>query len=681
MSLLVQHQIFKQDIKKLNSFLKSKIKEKNIHKVNSIDIIDDQFEFYKSYYLGQKNTENNFIDKDLLSELISQESFYNKNIQTKMTNNFLELYLPDEDFDLNLEDNIKKEAFLYFLNNDTKILREIGTEFDFSTNDFVFNNIKEKKIKSNFEIKNMKLVESNFPENKNYLLFNDIYNIYIMNIKAIHNNLQENVSKLSTIEEIPISFLSDLYIDKLFTISSDKDFIKQDFIPENNNDINNNQQINYINNNLGSNASLHNKLSLIDFNKGQIITEYNLSSSLNNNNIYKSGFFLNNNNIVLIYSNNMLSLIDFRYKEHKSNDLLPDYNFNFNEVILLDNFQYMTLSPHKISLFDLRYPSLPKTEKVLNINYKELSVKKNKNKDFSYILFDKYKYDTTFIKLDLNPEYLKSSKIMEDFAEFHLLNNNNNSQIFIHDIVGFVHQNCEEDNEEDEYKSNNSLDIDDNENDKESKKNNINNKIFEINETYFCFILDNFNGVYMDIYDINNSNNNYFSDEENEKEENDIKNYTYFDQLFSLYKNYYKELPYVPITEENNNTSMIFNDNKNEYESSKGFGYIKINEKDKKMFEIDSKRNFFEEIVKAYENKDKNPLVNLGFLSKKTINKINDANSRKVSVNSIDSDISVNEFPGISKEDYENIKEIIDKFDIEKIILEKDKTNTDEKSS
>jgi hypothetical protein len=377
----------------------------------------------------------------------------------------------------------------------------------------------------------------------------------------------------------------------------------------------------------------------------------------------------------------MLSLIDFRYKEYKSNDLLPDYNFNFNEVILLDNFQYMTLSHHKISLFDLRYPSLPKTEKVLNINYKELSVKKNKNKDFSYILFDKYKYDTTFIKLDLNPEYLKSSKIMEDFAEFHLLNNNNNSQIFIHDIVGFVHQNSEEDNEEDEYKSNNSLDIDDNENDKESMKNNINNKIFEINETYFCFILDNFNGVYMDIYDINNSNNNYFSDEENEKEENDIKNYTYFDQLFSLYKNYYKELPYVPITEENNNTSMIFNDNKNEYESSKGFGYIKINEKDKKMFEIDSKRNFFEEIVKAYENKDKNPLVNLGFLSKKTINKINDANSRKVSVNSIDSDISVNEFPGISKEDYENIKEIIDKFDIEKIILEKDKTNTDEKSS
>ena len=44
----------------------------------------------------------------------------------------------------------------------------------------------------------------------------------------------------------------------------------------------------------------------------------------------------------------------------------------------------MTLSPK--SLFDLRYLSLPKTEKVININYKELSFKINKNKDYSYIL-------------------------------------------------------------------------------------------------------------------------------------------------------------------------------------------------------------------------------------------------------------------------------------------------------
>ena len=396
MSLLIQHKIFDQDPNKLNSFLKSKIKEKSLYRENATDIIDDQYEFFKSYYLGQKDSGNNFIYKDLLSELISQESIYNKNIQLKKSQNFLELYLPNEDFDLNLDNENTQEAFLFFYNNDNKMLREICTEFDLETNNFSFNNIKEKKIKSQFEIQNMKLMKSNFPENKNFLLFNDMYNVYKLNIKAIHENLQENASQICVIKEIPICFMSDLYVDRLFTLSSDDKYIN---IPENNDMNIKNRQINFIsgNNSENNNNSFHNKLSLIDFNSGNIITEYDLTSSNNNNNIYKSGHFLYNCNISLIYSKNMISLIDFRHKNHNLNDLIPDYNFNFNEVILIDNFQYITLSPHKISLFDLRYPSLPKTEKVLNINYKELSVKKNKNKDFSYIIYDKFKNDTIIL--------------------------------------------------------------------------------------------------------------------------------------------------------------------------------------------------------------------------------------------------------------------------------------------
>ena len=668
MSLLIQHKIFDQDPNKLNSFLKSKIKEKSLYRENATDIIDDQYEFFKSYYLGQKDSGNNFIDKDLLSELISQESIYNKNIQLKKSQNFLELYLPNEDFDLNLDNENTQEAFLFFYNNDNKMLREICTEFNLETNNFSFNNIKEKKIKSQFEIQNMKLMKSNFPENKNFLLFNDMYNVYKLNIKAIHENLQENASQICVIKEIPICFMSDLYVDRLFTLSSDDKYIN---IPENY-DINiKNRQINFIsgNNSENNNNSFHNKLSLIDFNSGNIITEYDLTSSNNNNNIYKSGHFLYNCNISLIYSKNMISLIDFRHKNHNINDLIPDYNFNFNEVILIDNFQYVTLSPHKISLFDLRYPSLPKTEKVLNINYKELSVKKNKNKDFSYIIYDKFKNDTTFIKMDLNPECLKSNKILENFAEFHLLNNNNNSQIFIHDIIGFVHQEDDE-SEENEYNSEDSLSSENGEKNKNYiKKNKSLDKSFDINENYFCFILDNFNGVYMNIYDINNSYN--YNEEENSKEENDLKNYSYYDQIFNLYKNYYKDLPYVPIGEENKN---IYTNDKDGFESEKGFGYIKINETDKKMFEIDSKRNLFEEVVKAYERKDKNPLINLSFLSKERKEEILDTNSRKGSVNSVDSDISMTETQGISKEDYENIKEIIDKFNLEKNDKDDDKS-------
>ena len=357
----------------------------------------------------------------------------------------------------------------------------------------------------------------------------------------------------------------------------------------------------------------------------------------------------------------MISLIDFRFKGNKLNDLLPDYNFNFNEVILLDSFQYMTLSPHKISLFDLRYPSLPKTEKVLNINYKELSVKKNKNKDFSYILFDKHKNDTSFIKLDLNQESLKSSKILENFAEFQLLDCDN-SQIFIHDIVGFVHQE-EESNEENEKdnESENSISSEYSE-DKNSKENKIEFDDNNITETYFCFILDNFNGLYMNIYDINNNSYLYNDQEEQNLNENDEEINTYYDQLFNLYKRYYKDLPYYSINEEFN----LYNFNKGELNNEKRFGYIKLNEKDKKMYQIESKRNFFEEVLKSYQNKDKGLYKNFGFLSQKTKEALNEDNSRKVSVNSIDSDISVNELPGISKEEYEKIKDIIDKLNLEK---------------
>ena len=658
MSLLVQHQIFNQDIYRINNFLKTKLKEKNKHRETALDTIEDQYEFYKSYYIGKKNTDNNFIDKDLLTELISQDNYYNKNIQIKKTNNFLELLLQNKDFDIDIDYNPIQQAYLFFYNNDNKILKEIFTEIDLSKNEFKFDEIHEKKIKTNFEVRHMQLIKSNITENKNFLLFNDLYSIYKMNVKSIHDNLQENATKLTTIEEIPICYISDLYIDKLFSISSDDDFIKNDTS-------NNNPEINYMTNNISSNNSMHNKLSLIDFNTGKINYEINLSLN-NNDNIYKKGHFLNSNNIVLIYSKNKLSLIDFRYKEKTLNSLLPDYNFNFNDVILFDQFQYMTLSPHKISLFDLRYPSLPKTEKVININYKELQVKKNKNKDNSYILFDKFKNDTTFLKLDINENSLNSPKFFENFAEFQLLNNNNNSQIFIHDIVGFTHQNDdseddEEDNEFDYSEDKKSLIWEE----KDINKNNISHNSFNLNETYFCFILDNLNGVYMNIYDINNSNE--YLENEDDKEEKDIKNYTYYDQIFNMYKKYYKDLPYVSVNEENNLYS-----NKKDEESEKGFGYVKINEKDKKMYEIAPKRYIFEEALKSFENKDINPQLNLSFLSSKTKEKMKEENSRKFSVNSVDSDISANVLPIISNEEYETIKDIIEKLNLEKKEEEED---------
>ena len=128
-----------------------------------------------------------------------------------------------------------------------------------------------------------------------------------------------------------------------------------------------------------------------------------------------------------------------------------------------------------------------------------------------------------------------------------------------------------------------------------------------------------------------------------------------------MYKEYYKDLPYVPIDEEN----CIYSNKKDE-ESEKGFGYVKINEKDKKMFEVASKRKIFEEMMKSYKKNDINPYINLDFLSAKTKERLKEENSRKYSVNSVDSDISANALPIISNEEYETIKDIIDKLNLGK---------------
>ncbi len=74
----------------------------------------------------------------------------------------------------------------------------------------------------------------------------------------------------------------------------------------------------------------------------------------------------------------------------------------------------------------------------------------------------------------------------------------------------------------------------------------------------------------------------------------------------------------------------------------------------------------FEEVMKSYKKKDLNPHINLDFLSSKMKEKMREENSRKFSVNSVDSDISANALPIISNEEYETIKDVIDKLNFGK---------------
>ena len=66
------------------------------------------------------------------------------------------------------------------------------------------------------------------------------------------------------------------------------------------------------------------------------------------------------------------------------------------------------------------------------------------------------------------------------------------------------------------------------------------------------------------------------------------------------------------------------------------------------------------------KKKDINPQLNLNFLSSKAKEKMRGDNLRKYSVNSVDSDVSVNALPNISNEEYKTIKEIIEKLNLEK---------------
>ena len=102
-----------------------------------------------------------------------------------------------------------------------------------------------------------------------------------------------------------------------------------------------------------------------------------------------------------------------------------------------------------------------------------------------------------------------------------------------------------------------------------------------------------------------------------------------------MYKKYYKDLLYISNNKENN----IYCNKKDE-ESEKGFRYLKLNEKNKKMFDVGPERSIFEEVVKSYEVKDnKIPYLNLDFLNFKTKEKIREENSRKFGLNSVNSDI------------------------------------------
>jgi hypothetical protein len=503
MSLINHSEIIEQNENLLKTYLLNDLKESCNWQENSNDSINAQYNFFKTYYLNEPDS-NQYINNELLKNFLKEVEKKDKLINIDNNTNFIDLFTNDEIFFYNA-DNIKINLLFYKgenneLNNINIFLNE-NSEIEIDDiNTYNYNN------DLNLSINNFKIIDNN-------ILLNDDYNLY-------HINNQYQINKIINFDK-KINFISnENFLNYFFIITS---------FEEKNTYIN---LINYYQNNFNT------------------IIEKKINKNI------KGGLFLNDYNKTLIYNKKEIFLNDFRTNNNNNSPDLILFNnssYNINNIILLEEFNYSILSQNKISLFDLRYPSLPISEQILNLNYFDINIKKIINEDFSYLLYDSKNLDQSFLKIKYD---INKKLFCEKFIEFKLFVNKFN--LYIKDCCGFINDN---------------------------------------NLLYF-FYIDNFNGVYLDIYDLNINNydkkeiiknfkNNNFIENSQIKSENK----SFDSNLIDLYKKYYIN-------------NIIYNNNKDNVKYD-DFGTVKLNDKNKKLFSIIDKREFLENIL---ENKSYNKI-------------------------------------------------------------------------
>ena len=107
----------------------------------------------------------------------------------------------------------------------------------------------------------------------------------------------------------------------------------------------------------------------------------------------------------------------------------------------LDEFNYVSFSYQKLSLFDIRYPSLPLSEKHLNINYDNFTVKplhKNIFNDIakSNIAFDASRHEMSHLVFEFKETEKDKTHFMNNVVDFALAKSDE-LLIEIHDIESF----------------------------------------------------------------------------------------------------------------------------------------------------------------------------------------------------------------------------------------------------
>ena len=510
MALIEHVELIPQDENKLNQYLLNELRNNNNWRENASDSIEDQCTFYHSYY-SKVNNAKLHIDKKILSQYLKENESVIKDTFTKHQESFLSLTHTYNDETNNEIIN------LYHYTNSTHILNTIKL----STNDdnsVEVNDINEVNLNEDIHLRLISLK----PTSTNSLRFCDLYSIYEMP----HGS--QKPKQVLQLKDIPNYFLSDQFINSYFVMS------------------------------LGNGL---NWLSYINSATNSIITQ----KKFENGHTYIGGDFLNKEDLCLIYNNTSILLCDFRSDVKHSDQLLfSNKSFAIQHVSYLDEFNYVSFSYQQLSLFDIRYPSLPLSEKHLNINYDNFTVKplhKNIFNDIakSSIAFDSSRHDMSHMVFEFQESEKDKTSFMKDFVDFALVKSDE-LLIEIHDIESFDLGQC-------------------NNNDDDKK-------------LYMNFIVDNLNGVYMNIYDMNEKNVGYTTEniatmigkkfvdsvkvlQDNKNIENDI---------LHLYQKHIE------------NCILVNKDDGNEID----FGTAIVNGKERKMYQIENKRSLVQESL----NKD-----------------------------------------------------------------------------
>ena len=534
MSLISQYEILPQDEHRLNDYLLKQLqsKAKDIKTMT----YDEQYKFYQTYF-AKKEKGNSHISKDILISLLSETSYDSKHKR----NDYIDIITKDNTINL------------YRYNSNERHIDKITIDIK-DKDEIEFVDMNENNLSIDLDIVDMKINRvSDYRDDESVqdsIIISDTYSLYDVNTLT--------ASKKVTMSEIPIVNISDIEIDDLLVVQS------------------------------GNNK---NYVSLVSTSSYCVKAKKVLNSSRNP---LTKATFLANSELVLLYNKSELAINDFRtFKQNSDISILfANESMNIDIAKYIDEFNFITASPSKICLFDLRYPTLPLSEEYMNINYTSLRYKQIYSNEItqSFILYDESMKDMSHMKVKLL-DTITQSKPISNFLSFELIKNDK-TEIELQDTVSYILSKDEE----------------------ESKAN-----------MYLNFIVDNFGGIYLNTYQLDKKYTpmmiaNMSEDLNKNVHENDIKRKRVDDDIIEMYRKCI--------------TNSIYEGNKSKID----FGTVVINGEEKKMFDIESKRDLVEEMI----NNDKDIEM--------------DTNSNSI--------VSTDKENKLTNEDIEKIKFLIDDLNL-----------------